>query len=186
MEGYIDKWTNSIFRWQPRYVVIKNGELRYYQEKGGKLKGLFSLTDSKVEMVSDEPLGIRIQLSDNSELSLKCKTLADKTNWVNALCSTQQSVDPDSVQKDQILDLLADEDMKSYKPEIIELFQSRILNDSSKLNAYVTQVWTFQGLLEAALSDFSENLLKTSSIPEPLKESSNNIKRYTMELKVNY
>jgi hypothetical protein len=183
MEGVIDKWTNNIFKWKERYVVIKNGELRYYQNKGGKLKGLFSLIDAKVEMVDNEPLRITIDLVDDIKLSFKCKTLAEKTKWVNAICTTQQSVNTDSINKDEVLDSFVNEDRNLLKEVVTRLFKNRILNNSSKLNAYVTQVWTFQGLLEAALSDFSEDLLKIVSPPNSLKEAAENIKRYTMELK---
>lgn len=186
MEGYVDKWTNSIRGWQERYIVIKNGEFRYYRKKGEKVKGLFSLENSRVEMVNQEPLRITLNFSDNNQIILRCKTLADKAKWVNALCTTQQPNDPDSIQKDEILDSIVTDDMKLLKNELMNLFQNRILSNASKLNAYVTQVWTFQGLLEAALSDFSEDLIKIVAPPNTLKESADNIKRYTTELKVIY
>ena len=184
MEGVIDKWTNTIFGWKERYVVIKNGELRYYQTKGGKLRGLFPLTDAKVEMIDNEPLRITINLADDIKLSLKPKTITEKVKWVNAIFTAQQSANPDSVDRDEVLDFFVNGNKNLSKEQVERLFKNTILNNSSELDTSVAQIWTFQGLLEEALNDFSEDMLKIASPPNSLKEAAEKIKRYTMELKV--
>jgi len=79
---------------------------------------------------------------------------------------------------------LSIEELPPVKEELARLFKSRILSNSAKLNSYVTQTWTLQGLLEAALSDFSEEFSKLGITSSALKENAESIKRYTMEIKV--
>lgn len=182
MEGYIYKWTNAMFGWQLKYVELKGDEFCYYKGKGEKLQGVIPLKGSKLEMIANEPLRIILQLSDNTSLYLKCKTMGDKIKWVNAFYRIQQKESPEH--SDELKAQLTNADIKPLKDSLLSLFQSKLFADSSKLNAYIIQVWTLQGLLEASLSDFSEELIKIKAPPEKLKESAEKIKRYTLELKV--
>lgn len=182
MEGYIHRLADGILGWTKEYAVVKDGEFRYYKDKGKKLKGIFLLNNSKVEMVTEDPLRIVIQLADNKTVQLKCNNITDKVNWVNTLCMVDQSSDSDDQQKEEVL--VAAENLKEIQNELATLFQAKMLKNTSKLNAYVTQAWTFQGLLEATLSDFSMDLEKVKSPTDTLKENAENIKRYTTELKV--
>jgi hypothetical protein len=179
MKGSLYKWTNAIFGWQLKHVEIKDNEFRYYKTKGGKLQGIIPLTGCNIEMIANEPLRIVIQLSDSSVLYLKCQSVSDKVKWVNALSIAQHK--GDTLKKQEELSL---EELPSVKEKLASLFKSRILSNSAKLNGYVTQTWTLQGLLEAALSDFSEEFSKLGTTPNALKESAESIKRYTMEIKV--
>ena len=183
MEGYLHRWTNAIFGWQQTYAEVENDEFRYYKEKGGKLQGIISLKGSKIEMIANEPLRIIVQLADSSMLYLKCSAMADKVKWVNALCMAQQGNDSNIPLKEKFLSSIVGEDLKPLKEELSSLLQHKIFSDSTKLNACVTQAWTLQALLESALSDFSEGFSKLSGAPAALKESAENIKRYTSELK---
>lgn len=33
LKGYLSKWTNYIHGWQPRFIVLKNGNLSYYKSE---------------------------------------------------------------------------------------------------------------------------------------------------------
>lgn len=33
LRGYLSKWTNYIYGWQPRYIVLKDGTLSYYKSE---------------------------------------------------------------------------------------------------------------------------------------------------------
>jgi len=182
MEGYIYKWTNAIFGWQLKYVEIKGDEFHYYKDKDGKLQGVIPLKGFKLEIIANEPLRIILQLSDNTSLYLKCKTMTDKIKWVNAFYKTQQ--EDNLTVKNEFQVALKRNDIEPLKDSLSLFLQSKLFADSSKLDAYLIQVWTLQGLLEASLSDFSEELVKISSPSERLKENAERIKRYTMELKV--
>ena len=183
MEGEIYKWTNRIFGWQKYYAVIKNGEFRYYQKKNGNAKGMFSLAGSKIEMIDNDLLEIKIKLLDNNEILLKCETITDKVKWVNALSTIQINTPCDSKRKEKLLELI-NPDLKEVKNSLTDLLNAKIFNNSSELNTYLIQIYTFQGLLEGSLSDFAENMYRLNIKDDPLKSSIENIKRYTSELKV--
>ena len=185
MEGYLYKWTNIVFGWQQKYVEIEGDEFKYYKQKGGKLQGVISLRNAKIEMIANEPLRIIVQLADNTMMYLKCNTMADKVKWVNALCMAQQKPEPEDRQKEEIINSISGDSGNLLKTELIGLLKNRILSDSAKLNSYVTQAWTLQALLEASLSDFTEDFNKiAASAPPSLRQNADNIKQYTTELKV--
>ncbi len=177
MEGNIYRWTNAIFGWQKKFGEIEGDEFRYYKKKGAKLQGAVSLRNSRVEMIANEPLRLIVQLAEGTIMYLKCNSMSEKVKWVNAFCLAQQTV-PDSVPT-----LDSDSELKK---SIASLLRSRLLNDSSKLNAYVTQAWTLQGLLEGTLSDFSEDIGRLVQPPESLQNNAESLRRYTSEMKVRF
>lgn len=184
MQGSLYKWANAIFGWQLKHVEMKGDEFRYYKARGGKLQGVISLSGCKIEMIANEPLRIVVQLADNSVLYLKCLTVSDKVKWVNALTIAQHENATETSQQQEALDPFGGEELRPVKSELASLLRGRLFSNSAKLSAYVTQAWTLEGLLEAALSDFSEELSKLGAVSKTLKESAASIKQYTMEIKV--
>jgi len=181
MEGYIERLGRGFSGWKKEYAEVKNDEFRYYEDKGKKIKGIISLSDTKLETVTTDPMGITIELPNKQTIHLRCKDITNKIDWVNALSIGNQDSEYESSQKKELFD---SEDFKRVRSELADLFKLRILTNSSKLDAFVTQVWTLQGLLEGTLSDFSEDLEKIVSPDESLKENAEKIKTYTAELKV--
>jgi hypothetical protein len=181
MEGYVERLMGSFSGWQKEYAEVKNDEFRYYKDKGKKLRGIIPLSEAKIEMAASDPMRVTIKLPNEQTIHLKCKDIANKIDWVNALSVGNQDLEHESSQKKELLE---SEDFKGLRLELPELFKSKMLTNSSKLDAFVTQVWTLQGLLEGTLSDFSADLENITSPTESLKENADNIKRYTTELKV--
>ncbi len=182
MQGDIYRWTNAIFGWQKRYAEIEGEEFRFYKQKGGKLQSVVSLRDCKAEMIANEPLRLIVQLVEGPTLYLKCVSMADKVKWVNAISLSQQQQQPNDVAPIPGFSQL---DSKiNPKQDLAAVLHSHILDDTAKLNSYVTQIWTLQGLLEGALNDFSEDVAKLESPPSSLKTNAGNVKQYTGELKV--
>lgn len=184
MEGYVERLAGSFAGWKKEYAEVKNGEFRYFKDKGKKLRGIIPLNDANIEMAATDPLRVTIVLPNEQTIHLKCKDIANKVDWVNALSVRNQDSDDDNSQKKELLEYADTEDFKGLRTELAKLFKSKMLTNSSKLDAFVTQVWTLQGLLEGTLNDFSADLEKIASPTESLKENADNIKRYTTELKV--
>jgi len=180
VEGYIQRLIGGFSGWQREYAEVKGDEFRYYVDKGKKLKGIVQLSNAKIEMASADPLIITIKVPNEKPIQLKCKDIAEKVDWVNAL--SIGDCEAENREKKEVLEYA--ENNKEIHAEIASLFRSKMLNNSGKLDAFVTQVWTLQGLLEGTLSDFSSDIGKIKEPTESLKENADNIKRYTTELKV--
>lgn len=53
LRGYLSKWTNYIYGWQPRYIVLKDGTLSYYKsetESDFGCRGAISLTRAIIKV----------------------------------------------------------------------------------------------------------------------------------------
>ena len=180
MEGFVSiRYTHST-KWEREYAQAKNGKLFRYQSKGGILLDAITLTNIKIEMITTEPLCISIEPHNDKAIDLKFDNIKDKVNWINALCSFELT-EFEKEEKD-ILNYAEQEEFKEVQSDLTELFKAKMLNNTGKLDAYLTQVWTLQGLLEACLSDFSMEIQKVET--PVLNKSIENIKDYTNELKV--
>ena len=103
MEGYIHRLPAGSSTWKKEYANVIDGDLRLYKAKGGKLEKIISLEDSKIEMVTKEPLNVTIQLPKNQTVCLQFDNMTDKVKWVNSLCMTKE-VDEDLEIKNEILE----------------------------------------------------------------------------------
>lgn len=53
-EGYLNKWTNYIYGWQKRWIVLKDGALSYYKSKnetGCGCRGAISLYKAYIKVI---------------------------------------------------------------------------------------------------------------------------------------
>jgi len=53
LRGYLSKWTNYIYGWQPRYIVLKDGTLSYYKSESESdfgCRGAISLTKATIKV----------------------------------------------------------------------------------------------------------------------------------------
>ena len=53
LRGYLQKWTNYIYGWQPRYIVLKDGTLSYYKsetESDLGCRGAISLNKATIKV----------------------------------------------------------------------------------------------------------------------------------------
>jgi hypothetical protein len=180
VEGYVQRLIGGFSGWQREYAEVKSGEFRYYMDKGRKLKGIVQLSNTRIEMAVADPLRIIIKVPNEKPIHLKCKDIAEKIDWVNALSVGDE--EGDNKKKEEVLDSV--EDNKGIREGIADLFRSKMISNSGKLDVFITQAWTLQGLLEGTLSDFTSDLEKLKEPTESLKDNANNIKRYTTELKV--
>lgn len=55
LRGYLSKWTNYIYGWQPRYIVLKDGTLSYYKSESESdfgCRGAISLSKAAIKVRS--------------------------------------------------------------------------------------------------------------------------------------
>lgn len=57
LRGYLSKWTNYIYGWQPRYIVLKDGTLSYYKSESESdfgCRGAISLSKATIKVSSSK------------------------------------------------------------------------------------------------------------------------------------
>ncbi|SOV23394.1 oxysterol-binding protein-related protein 2, putative, partial [Plasmodium sp. DRC-Itaito] len=80
-EGWLNKWTNIIGSYRPRYFILENGLLRYSLDKYSPTKESFVLTHCKIKVCPDDQLHFEIDSSEQGVLYLKANSPDDKHKW---------------------------------------------------------------------------------------------------------
>ncbi|CRG96368.1 oxysterol-binding protein-related protein 2, putative [Plasmodium gallinaceum] len=80
-EGWLNKWTNIIGSYRPRYFVLENGILRYSIDKYSPTKETFVLSHCKIRVCPDDPLHFEIETSEQGILYLKTDLPEQKHKW---------------------------------------------------------------------------------------------------------
>ncbi|XP_025068035.1 pleckstrin homology domain-containing family A member 3-like isoform X6 [Alligator sinensis] len=78
MEGALLKWTNYLSGWQPRYFVLDNGILSYYDSQDDVGKGSKGSIKMAVCEIKDPPLSTESLGRKLSELRLYCDALTQQ------------------------------------------------------------------------------------------------------------
>ena len=124
MEGTLQKWTNYIFGWRERWVVLRGTMLYYYIDKTEKPKGRIHIGITNI-MSNDEELTFELD-TGTSILYFKAETMEEKNKWV---CELKKAK------------LAAQRDGKSIPPNVVinesEINKNRNINSSS--NSVVTE-----------------------------------------------
>ncbi|ETW15372.1 hypothetical protein PFFVO_05666 [Plasmodium falciparum Vietnam Oak-Knoll (FVO)] len=80
-EGWLNKWTNIIGSYRPRYFILENGLLRYSLDKYSPTKESFVLTHCKIKVCPDDQLHFEIDTNEQGVLYLKANSPEDKHKW---------------------------------------------------------------------------------------------------------
>lgn len=80
-EGWLNKWTNIIGSYRPRYFVLENGILRYAIDKYSPTKETFVLSHCKIRVCPDDPLHFEIETIEQGILYLKADLPEQKHKW---------------------------------------------------------------------------------------------------------
>ncbi|XP_061471052.1 pleckstrin homology domain-containing family A member 3-like isoform X4 [Rhineura floridana] len=113
MEGALLKWTNYLSGWQPRYFVLENGILSYYdsQDDVGKgSKGSIKMAVCEIKVHTTDPTRMELVIPDLdlsneslgrklSELRLYCDVLTQQVLAVQDATHLQDNGSPLDIQK---------------------------------------------------------------------------------------
>ncbi|XP_037933868.1 ceramide transfer protein [Teleopsis dalmanni] len=88
LRGYLSKWTNYIYGWQPRYIVLKNGTLSYYKSESESdfgCRGAISLSKATIKSHESDELRFDIVVNNYNNWCLRAETSEDRMHWVEVL-----------------------------------------------------------------------------------------------------
>lgn len=121
MEGYLQKWTNYLFGWRERWVVIKGSILYYYINKNEMPRGRLHLAITNLTF-NDSDARFEID-TGTTIIYLRAETIEEKNKWISAL---------------KIAKLSAENSIKNV-PKNILLAESNDLSQSMNENNVITE-----------------------------------------------
>ncbi|XP_045662170.1 pleckstrin homology domain-containing family A member 3 isoform X4 [Ursus americanus] len=120
MEGVLYKWTNYLTGWQPRWFVLDNGILSYYDSQDDVCKG----SKGSIKMAVCE---IKVHSADNTRMELiipgeqhfymKAVNAAERQRWLVALGSSKACLTDTRTKKEKEIS----ETSESLKTKMSEL-----------------------------------------------------------------
>ncbi|KAJ7317732.1 hypothetical protein JRQ81_003894 [Phrynocephalus forsythii] len=108
MEGALLKWTNYLSGWQPRYFVLENGILSYYdsQDDVGKgSKGSIKMAVCEIKVHTTDPTRMELVIPGEQYFYLKARGAAERQKWLVALGTSKACLGDSRTQKEKDLDL---------------------------------------------------------------------------------
>uniref|UniRef100_A0A1A9UCS9 Ceramide transfer protein n=1 Tax=Glossina austeni TaxID=7395 RepID=A0A1A9UCS9_GLOAU len=88
LRGYLNKWTNYIYGWQPRYIVLKDGTLSYYKSESESdfgCRGVISLSKAIIKTHESDELRFDVVVNNSNNWCLRADTPEDRMHWVEVL-----------------------------------------------------------------------------------------------------
>ncbi|KYO17775.1 pleckstrin homology domain-containing family A member 3 isoform X2 [Alligator mississippiensis] len=158
MEGVLYKWTNYLTGWQPRWFVLDNGILSYYDSQDDVCKG----SKGSIKMAVCE---IKVHPTDNTRMELiipgeqhfymKAVNAAERQRWLVALGSSKACLTDTRTKKEKEIS----ETNESLKTKMSEL---RLYCDLLMRQVHTIQEFVHQD--ETCSSPSIENLNEASSL----------------------
>ncbi|XP_072274500.1 pleckstrin homology domain-containing family A member 3 [Pyxicephalus adspersus] len=158
MEGVLYKWTNYITGWQPRWFVLDNGILSYYDSQDDVCKG----SKGSIKMAVCE---IKAHPTDNTRMELiipgeqhfyvKAVNAAERQRWLVALGSSKACLSDNRTRKEKEIS----ETNESLKTKMSEL---RLYCDLLMQQVHTIQEFVSQE--ECRPSPSAENMNEASSL----------------------
>lgn len=174
MEGYLNKYINVVYRWRPRYFVLKNGILTYYDSKEDAPKGTIHLKISEIDLTPEDPLKIIIN-SGTKTLQIRANTIGEKIKWLNALRASKEEIQIKDSEYCKMKNTYNMETLKSFfeKYDVNNPKEAdRQKNSNHDFNQLITsklnEIWAEQLLFDETLKNLKQKLGPNSSVSDLL------------------
>ncbi|XP_049976777.1 pleckstrin homology domain-containing family A member 3 [Alexandromys fortis] len=170
MEGVLYKWTNYLTGWQPRWFVLDNGILSYYDSQDDVCKG----SKGSIKMAVCE---IKVHSADNTRMELiipgeqhfymKAVNAAERQRWLVALGSSKACLTDTRTAKEKEISETS-ESLKTKMSELrlycdllmqqVHTIQEFVHRDESRSSPSVENMNEASSLLSATCSTFITTL----------------------------
>ncbi|XP_075465083.1 pleckstrin homology domain-containing family A member 3 isoform X2 [Ascaphus truei] len=158
MEGVLYKWTNYITGWQPRWFVLDNGILSYYDSQDDVCKG----SKGSIKMAVCE---IKVHSTDNTRMELiipgeqhfyvKAVNAAERQRWLVALGSSKASLPDTRTRKEK--EISETNESLNTKMSELRLYCDLLMQQVHTIQEFVSQD-------ENRPSPSAENMNEASSL----------------------
>uniref|UniRef100_A0A8C3F7L3 Pleckstrin homology domain containing A3 n=1 Tax=Chrysemys picta bellii TaxID=8478 RepID=A0A8C3F7L3_CHRPI len=170
MEGVLYKWTNYLTGWQPRWFVLDNGILSYYDSQDDVCKG----SKGSIKMAVCE---IKVHPTDNTRMELiiageqhfymKAVNAAERQRWLVALGSSKACLTDTRTKKEKEISE-TNESLKTKMSELrlycdllmqqVHTIQEFVHHDESRSSPSIENMNEASSLLSATCNTFITTL----------------------------
>ncbi|CBZ50967.1 oxysterol-binding family protein, related [Neospora caninum Liverpool] len=91
-QGWLQKWTNLVSSWRPRYFYVMPGLFKYSVQKGAPPKEVFMLNQCVIRLCPYDPVRFEVEVVDQQTLYLRTETLEEKQLWYAAFKQAQRAL----------------------------------------------------------------------------------------------
>ncbi|XP_053266170.1 pleckstrin homology domain-containing family A member 3 [Podarcis raffonei] len=158
MEGVLYKWTNYITGWQPRWFVLDNGILSYYDSQDDVCKGSkgsIKMAVCEIKVHPTDSTRIELIIPGEQHFYMKAVNAAERQRWLVALGSSKACLADTRTKKEKEVN----ETNESLKTKMSEL---RLYCDLLMQQVHTIQEYVHHD--ENHLSPSIENMNEASSL----------------------
>ncbi|XP_063789449.1 pleckstrin homology domain-containing family A member 3 [Pseudophryne corroboree] len=158
MEGVLYKWTNYITGWQPRWFVLDNGILSYYDSQDDVCKGSkgsIKMTVCEIKVHSTDNTRMDLIIPGEQHFYVRAVNAAERQRWLVALGSSKACLTDTRTRKEKEIN----ETNESLKTKMSEL---RLYCDLLMQQVHTIQEFVSQD--ENRRSPSAENMNEASSL----------------------
>ncbi|XP_053554485.1 pleckstrin homology domain-containing family A member 3 [Bombina bombina] len=158
MEGVLYKWTNYIAGWQPRWFVLDNGILSYYDSQDDVCKGSkgsIKMSVCEIKVHSTDNTRMELIIPGEQHFYVKAVNAAERQRWLVALGSSKACLSDNRTRKEKEIS----ETNESLKTKMSEL---RLYCDLLMQQVHTIQEFASQD--ENHSSPSAENMNEASSL----------------------
>ncbi|PFH36619.1 Oxysterol-binding protein [Besnoitia besnoiti] len=91
-QGWLQKWTNLVSSWRPRYFYVMPGLFKYSVQKNAPPKEVFMLNQCVIRLCPHDPVRFEVEVVDQQTLYLRTETLEEKQLWYAAFKQAQRAL----------------------------------------------------------------------------------------------
>lgn len=161
-----------VYRWKPRYFILKNGILTYCDKKGDAPKGKIHLKISEIDLSAEDPLKVIIN-SGTKTLELRANSIGDKIKWLNALRTSKEEIlkkdsEYNKLKRNFNSESLSEFFQKYKSEENLEKKKDFLPNFKQVLTAKMNEIWSEQMRFDDTLQKLIHKLGPNSSVADLL------------------
>ncbi|XP_053312186.1 pleckstrin homology domain-containing family A member 3-like, partial [Spea bombifrons] len=139
MEGFLQKWTNYLSGWQPRYFVLDRGILSYYdsQEDVGKAsKGSIKMAVCEIQVHHSDSCRMDLIIPREQCFYLRAESVAERQRWLVALGSAKACLGDSTAQKTK--EILSNKETLGRKLSEMRLFCDLLMQQVIEIQSTVS------------------------------------------------
>ncbi|CDJ69276.1 oxysterol-binding protein, putative [Eimeria necatrix] len=91
LQGWLQKWTNLLSSWRPRYFFVYAGFFKYSTTKSSPPKEMFLLNQCRVRLCPHDPVRFEVDVVDQQTLYLRAESQEEKQMWYAAFKQGQRA-----------------------------------------------------------------------------------------------
>ncbi|XP_034464752.1 pleckstrin homology domain-containing family A member 3 [Hippoglossus hippoglossus] len=182
MEGILHKWTNYMTGWQPRWFVLENGVISYYDSEddvGKGSKGSIKMSMCEIKVHSTDSTRLELIIPGEQHFYVRAVNAAERQRWLVALGSskagtldTHKHRGPDCL-KTKMSELRLYCDLLVQQVQTIQSQHSTDTEptDTSEASLLSATCATFIRTLEECMTLANQSLMPDLRPPEKMKRS---------------